>query len=82
MAGTQKNARIITDWPLVAEILDELPAETTCYIGTVDTSTATHLKNGRVDSIAPKKYQIWTQWLGDRSRYGQSALFMKRLRDK
>lgn len=79
MAGIQKHARIVTDWPLVAEILEELPVETTCYIGIVDTSTATHLKNGRVASIVPRHYQIWTQWLGDRSRYGQSALFMKRL---
>lgn len=78
MAGPQKNDRITTNWSLVAEILDELPPNTTCYIGQIDTSTATHLKNGRVSSISPKKYDIWTQWAGDRSRYGQSALFMRK----
>lgn len=63
------------DWMKVRDIADSLPGET-LYVGYMDQSTRTHIKQGRIAYIDPTKYDVWTA-NGDAQKK-KAHLFMRR----
>ena len=72
---TGKNV-IRTDWPQVVEILDELPAGTTVYVGEFDQSMSSHINSGRIKYIDARKYDTWTQTIDPKGI--RASLFMRK----
>ena len=64
-----------TDWLSVIDFLDENPAAT-AFVGVMDQSIRTHIRNGRFSYIDPDKYEVWTEAEnGSRTR---ARLYMKK----
>jgi hypothetical protein len=64
-----------TDWLSVIDFLDQNPAAT-AFVGVMDQSIRTHIRNGRFSYIDPNKYEVWTEAeAGSRTR---ARLYMKK----
>ena len=46
-------------------LLDEFPPETTILIGEFDQSVRSHILNGRYKYIDARRYNVWTEHVGD-----------------
>jgi hypothetical protein len=49
------------DWRKVIAHVDSLPPGTAAYVGDLDQSIRTHIRNGRYAYIDPSKYTVWTR---------------------
>jgi hypothetical protein len=62
-----------TDWRKVIEEVSANPEEV-FYIGLMDQSIRTHIKNGRIKYLDPALFNVWTEkWNGNQAR-----LYMQR----
>ena len=65
------------DW---RKVLEQCEIHDVVYIGVVDQSLRTHIRNGRFKYIDPKKYEAWTEaHEGSRTR---ARLYMRKKPDE
>lgn len=62
-----------TDWRRVIEEVTANP-EQVFYIGVMDQSIRTHIKNGRIKYLDPALFDVWTQ----KEHGNQARLYMQR----
>ena len=64
------------DWQRVIAEVDALPDGDAAFVGVMDQSMRTHIRNGRFSYIDPSKYEVWTE--SDNGSRTRARLFMRR----
>lgn len=71
-AAEHRRKRRNVDWLKVRDMVDSLPGQDV-YVGIMDQSMRTHIRNGRIAYIDPSRYDVWTV----KHQAKQAHLFMR-----